>query len=89
MIPPLSHRLQALAPTATHFRNPLPGNGPGAYLVAESFEKHDRNRFAIFGYSYGPDDRSPMRHRLVNAFDRLVDVRDSFVHGSRKAHCWG
>ena len=45
-------------------------------LTAELFEKHDRTRFSIVAYSYGPDDGSPLRRRLVNAFDRFVDVRD-------------
>jgi len=30
----------------------------------------------VFGYSTGPDDRSPMRARLVRAFDRFVDLRN-------------
>ncbi len=47
-----------------------------AMLTAELFEKHDRGRFAVFAYSCGCDDHSPMRRRLVNAFDRFVDVRD-------------
>src|SRR5262249_34397100 len=47
-----------------------------AYLAAEVFERHDRSRFMIFGYSYGPDDRSQMRRRLVHAFDGFVDIRD-------------
>ena len=47
-----------------------------AYLIAELIEKHDRSRFAIHGYSYGPDDGSAMRGRLVRAFDRFVDVRN-------------
>jgi predicted O-linked N-acetylglucosamine transferase (SPINDLY family) len=46
-----------------------------AYLAAGLFEQHDRKRFEIFAYSTGPDDRSPMRARLVKAFDRFVDVR--------------
>ena len=44
-----------------------------AWLTAELFEKHDRERLEIFGYSYGPDDGSPMRRRFANAFDRFVD----------------
>ena len=56
-----------------------------AWLAAELFEKHDRGRFAIFGYSYGPDDGSPMRRRLVKAFDRFVDVKDaSFVEAAER-----
>ena len=46
-----------------------------AYLAAGLFERHDRSRFEIMAYSTGPDDRSPMRDRLVRAFDRFVDVR--------------
>ena len=48
-----------------------------AWLMAELIEKHDRDRFAVFGYSYGADDASPMRRRLVQAFDRFVDVRET------------
>ena len=48
-----------------------------AYLIAELIEQHDRGRFAIHAYSYGPDDGSPMRRRLVKAFDRFADVKDA------------
>jgi protein O-GlcNAc transferase len=47
-----------------------------AHLMAELFERHDRNRFEVFAYSYGPDDESPMRARLGRAFDRFVDIRE-------------
>jgi predicted O-linked N-acetylglucosamine transferase (SPINDLY family) len=46
-----------------------------AYLAAELFELHDRSRFEVVGYSYGPEERSPMRERLTRAFDRFVDLR--------------
>jgi predicted O-linked N-acetylglucosamine transferase (SPINDLY family) len=46
-----------------------------AHLMAELFERHDRDRFEVFAYSYGPDDESPMRARLGRAFDRFIDVR--------------
>jgi protein O-GlcNAc transferase len=46
-----------------------------AQLMAELFERHDRRRFEVFAYSYGPDDGSPMRARLTNGFDRFVDIR--------------
>ncbi|HYD67264.1 tetratricopeptide repeat protein, partial [Azospirillum sp.] len=45
-----------------------------AFLIAELFERHDRRRFHVTGYSYGPDDASPMRRRLTGAFDRFVDL---------------
>jgi predicted O-linked N-acetylglucosamine transferase (SPINDLY family) len=47
-----------------------------AYLVAELFERHDRTRFEVAGYSYGPDDGSAMRRRLASTFDRFADLRD-------------
>jgi predicted O-linked N-acetylglucosamine transferase (SPINDLY family) len=46
-----------------------------AHLMAELFEGHDRRHFEVIGYSYGPDDGSAMRARLVRAFDRFVDIR--------------
>jgi protein O-GlcNAc transferase len=47
---------------------------PAAYLVAELIELHDRGRFEIAAYSYGPDDGSAIRARLARAFDRFVDL---------------
>ena len=46
-----------------------------AYLAAELFERHDRSRFEIIGVSFGVDDKSEMRKRLVAAFDQFHDVR--------------
>jgi len=46
-----------------------------AQLMVELLERHDRRRFDVVGYSYGPDDNSPMRARLARAFDRFVDIR--------------
>src|SRR5258708_4984763 len=43
--------------------------------MAELFEHHDRGRFEVFAYSYGPDDHSSMRARLASAFDRFVDIQ--------------
>jgi protein O-GlcNAc transferase len=46
-----------------------------ARLMAELFERHDRTRFEVMAFSHGADDSSPMRRRLVAAFDRFVDVQ--------------
>src|SRR5262249_49384456 len=35
---------------------------------------HDRNRFEVIGISFGPDDKSPIRSRLIKSFDRFFDV---------------
>ncbi|HEY4446283.1 MAG TPA: tetratricopeptide repeat protein [Steroidobacteraceae bacterium] len=48
-----------------------------AYLMAELFESHDRARFDLVAFSFGPDKRDAMRQRLSAAFDRFLDVRTS------------
>jgi predicted O-linked N-acetylglucosamine transferase (SPINDLY family) len=48
---------------------------PVASLIAELIERHDRTRFEVIGISYGPDDQSALRERLVRAFDQFHDVR--------------
>lgn len=45
-----------------------------AVLMAEVFEKLDRQRFEVILYSHGPEDGSPMRERLKRAGDRFVEV---------------
>jgi protein O-GlcNAc transferase len=47
---------------------------PTSYLIAELLERHDRRRFAIHGYSTGPDDRGPSRQRVIAACDGFVDL---------------
>ncbi|MCF6323196.1 MAG: tetratricopeptide repeat protein [Gammaproteobacteria bacterium] len=49
-------------------------NHPVAYLTAELYELHDRSKFEITAVSFGPPDSSPMRQRLINAFDHFYDV---------------
>jgi len=49
---------------------------PVALLSVGMFEHHDRSRFEIFGFSYGPDSSSDLRQRLVRAFDAFHDVRE-------------
>ena len=47
-----------------------------AYLIAELLELHDRRRFSVHAYSYGDDDRSPMRRRIEQAIgENFVDAR--------------
>jgi predicted O-linked N-acetylglucosamine transferase (SPINDLY family) len=44
-------------------------------LMARAFELHDRSRFEIHAFSYGPDRQDPARHRALAAFDRFHHVR--------------
>ena len=52
---------------------------PLASLLTEVIERHDRTRFEVLGYSFGPDDGSDARARFGRAFDRFVDVRNESV----------
>lgn len=45
-------------------------------LTAELFETHDRSRFEITAFAFGPEANDAMRSRLERAFDRFIDVRD-------------
>jgi len=44
-------------------------------LMAGVFEHHDRRRFETIALSYGLDDGSAMRARLMQSFERFIDVR--------------
>jgi protein O-GlcNAc transferase len=44
------------------------------HLAAGLFEKHDRTRFEIHAFSFGPNDGSPMRRRIEAAFEHFVDL---------------
>ncbi|MBV8635455.1 MAG: tetratricopeptide repeat protein, partial [Burkholderiaceae bacterium] len=50
-----------------------------ARLMAEVFERHDRSRFTVSAYSYGPEDGSAMSARLEKAFDRFIDIREDSI----------
>jgi predicted O-linked N-acetylglucosamine transferase (SPINDLY family) len=39
------------------------------------FERHDRSRFEVTAFSFGPDTQDAMRQRMERAFDRFIDVR--------------
>lgn len=47
-----------------------------AHLIAEVFERHDRSRFELIAFSFGPPSDDPWRRRLVAAFDRFEEVGD-------------
>ena len=51
-------------------------NHPVALLTAELFETHDRSRFELTAFSYGPDTRDDVRKRAEAAFENFIDVRN-------------
>lgn len=43
-------------------------------LMARVFECHDRARFELIAFSFGPQVQDAMRERVERAFDRFIDV---------------
>lgn len=59
-----------------------------ALLMVELFELHDKERFEVSAWSFGPDVRDGMRERLQKSFEQFHDVRgmsDSEVAGMLRA----
>ena len=48
---------------------------PVAFLAAGVFEHHDRSRFEVTAFAFGPEAKDPCRRAMTRAFDRFVDVR--------------
>ena len=46
------------------------------WAILNILEAHDRERFEIYAYSFGPDDSGPMRKEIIKAVDTFVDVQD-------------
>src|SRR5262249_16083897 len=53
------------------FRNHVVG-----HLIVELLESHARDRFNVCAYSYGTDDGSAIRTRVVQGCDRFTDLKD-------------
>ncbi len=43
-------------------------------LIAELFERHDKSRFELVAFSFGPNRADDMRYRVSSAFDKFMDV---------------
>jgi predicted O-linked N-acetylglucosamine transferase (SPINDLY family) len=46
-----------------------------SYLMAELFELHDRERFELFAFSFGPDVQDTTQQRVTRAFDHFIDIQ--------------
>jgi len=44
-------------------------------LLVRSLELHDRTQVRVYGYSTGPDDGTPLRRRVMAAFDAFRDLQ--------------
>lgn len=50
---------------------------PVAYLTAGVFEMHDKAKFEIYAFSFrNPSSPDQMRDRLINSFDKFLDVEN-------------
>jgi protein O-GlcNAc transferase len=49
-------------------------NHATAWLMARIFELHDRERFEVFAFSFGPQTGDAMQRRLSAAFEHFEDV---------------
>ena len=47
---------------------------PVAYLTAELYELHDRSKFEIYAFSFGPDTKDKMNLRIQTGVDYFHDV---------------
>jgi predicted O-linked N-acetylglucosamine transferase (SPINDLY family) len=47
-----------------------------SFLIAELFERHDREKFEIFGYCSTIEDNSEIRRRVIAAFDHFRPIRE-------------
>ena len=50
-------------------------NHPTMHLIAELFEKHDKSKFELIAFSFGPDSNDEWRKRAVSSFNEFIDVR--------------
>jgi protein O-GlcNAc transferase len=46
-------------------------------LIAELFERHDRERFELYAFDNGWGDDSPIRRRIERAFGGVVDITEA------------
>jgi predicted O-linked N-acetylglucosamine transferase (SPINDLY family) len=49
---------------------------PVARLMADVFERHDRQRFEVAAVSFGPSAEGSMRQRLCASFEHFLDVSE-------------
>ncbi|PTX54947.1 putative O-linked N-acetylglucosamine transferase (SPINDLY family) [Litoreibacter ponti] len=50
-------------------------NHPVARLISGTLAVHDRSRFELYGYSFGPDTGDDMRAALAGEFSNFTDIR--------------
>ena len=46
-----------------------------SYLLTKMFELHDKSKFEIFAFSFGPETNDYMQKRISSTFYKFIDVR--------------
>jgi len=49
---------------------------PVAYLMAELFELHDKNKFEVIAFSLSSTGESEIKTRLIKSFNQFIEVHD-------------
>jgi len=58
-----------------------------AHLCVNLFETHDKNEFEVYAYSYGHDDGSWYRKKMMSDADKFFDIKDmSFIDAAKKIY---
>jgi predicted O-linked N-acetylglucosamine transferase (SPINDLY family) len=60
-------------------------NHPIGEMVCGMFEYHNREKFEIFAYSYGPDDGSWVRKMTIEGVDKFVDIKSANIYQAADA----
>jgi len=47
---------------------------PVSILLVGLFEHHDKSKFELIAFSFGPETQDEIRGRIKNAFDKFIDV---------------
>ena len=73
VLPPLPKRPQRNKIRVGYFSSDFRDH-PGAYSMVEMFERHDRSKFEIVGFSFSPSCSHELKSRLESAFDKFIDI---------------
>lgn len=84
------HRLQESRRIKIAYLSERFRNAATAHLASGVFGRHDRNRFEIYAYSWGPDDGSVYRHKIEQGVDHFIDIRNlSDAEAAQRIHADG
>ena len=61
-----------------------------AHLMLSFFGLHDREKFEVHCYSYGPEDNNRYRNQIMEGSDRFIDIRNhSHIDAAKRIYADG